>query len=163
MLGGAQNAEINEFVKSISSEYENLNIYQEITARYFNSDFMKKSDMLLLYWDMGSGKTIGSLLCAIRALESSNYDRIIVLSPKSIQEVFNANLRKLCHIMFKGARFNIMYNKYKERIHMIPYNAWNANDQLQSLGNIDNSIFIIDEVHLFIKSVIKLAHEEYDD
>ena len=156
MLGGAQNAEINEFVKSISSEYENLNIYQEITARYFNSDFMKKSDMLLLYWDMGSGKTIGSLLCAIRALESSNYDRIIVLSPKSIQEVFNANLRKLCHIMFKGARFNIMYNKYKERIHMIPYNAWNANDQLQSLGNIDNSIFIIDEVHLFIKSVIKV-------
>lgn len=156
MLGGAIDEEINEYVKSISSEYENINIYQEITARYFNSKFMNKSDMLLLYWDMGSGKTIGSLLCAIRALEDSNYDRIIILSPKSIQEVFNANLKKLCHIMFRGAKYNIMYNRYKERMHMIPYNAWNANEQLQTLGNIDNSIFIIDEVHLFIKSVIKV-------
>lgn len=159
MDGGSVNKEINTYVKSIKGEYENINLYQEITAKYFTSKFMKKSEMLLLYWDMGSGKTIGSLLCAIRALEEGEkhgYKRIILLSPKSIQDVFDANLKKLCKILFKVSfKASQMYNYYKDRMFMIPYNAWNSNDQLDELGNIDNSIFIIDEVHLFIKSVIK--------
>ena len=159
MDGGSVNKEINAYVKSIKGEYENINLYQEITAKYFTSKFMKKSEMLLLYWDMGSGKTIGSLLCAIRALEEGEkhgYKRIILLSPKSIQEVIDANLKKLCKILFKVSfKASQMYNYYKDRMYMIPYNAWNSNDQLDELGNIDNSIFIIDEVHLFIKSVIK--------
>lgn len=159
MDGGSVNKEINAYVKSIKGEYENINLYQEITAKYFTSKFMRKSEMLLLYWDMGSGKTIGSLLCAIRALEEGEkhgYKRIILLSPKSIQDVFDANLKKLCKILFKVSfKASQMYNYYKDRMFMIPYNAWNSNDQLDELGNIDNSIFIIDEVHLFIKSVIK--------
>ena len=159
MDGGSVNKEINAYVKSIKGEYENITLYQEITAKYFTSKFMKKSEMLLLYWDMGSGKTIGGLLCAIRALEEGEkhgYKRIILLSPKSIQDVFDVNLKKLCKMLFKVSfKASQMYNYYKDRMFMIPYNAWNSNDQLDELGNIDNSIFIIDEVHLFIKSVIK--------
>ena len=160
MEGGAVNKNINEFIRAIKSEFENLNIYQEITARYFVSKYMEKSDMILLYWDMGSGKTIGSLLCAIRALDASakhDYKRIVILSPKSIQGVFDGNLRRLCNIIYDGPMMkNKMYNYYKSKIYMIPYNAWNSNEQLDDIPNLEHSIFIIDEVHLFIKSVIKV-------
>ena len=160
MEGGSINKSINSYIKSIKSEYDNLNIYQEITARYFTSRFMNKSDMLLLYWDMGSGKTIGSLLCAIRALEEGSkhdYKQIIILSPKSIQVVFDVNLKRLCNLIYETPmKKSQMYNYYKSKIYMIPYNAWNSNEQLDDLGNLEKTIFIIDEVHLFIKSVIKV-------
>lgn len=161
--GGAQSSEINDYIKSIKNDNADIILYQEITARYFTSKFMDKSDMLLLYWDMGSGKTIGSLLCAIRALESNNYKQIVVLSPKSIQDVFLGNLKKLCRIIGKNAlRGNYLYRYYYDRIQLIPYNAWNANEQLKSLGNLEDTIFIIDEVHLFIKSVIKVNVTQKD-
>ena len=166
MSGGASD-EINEFIKTLKWNKRSFLMYQDITAQYFNSKYMKNNDMLLLYWDMGSGKTIGSLLCAITALDNAknDYNKIVVLSPKSIQDGFIGNLKILCNQLasnrFEATR---MFEYYKSRMFMIPFNAWNAYDQLENIsGNyidgkrisLNDTIFIIDEAHLFVKSVIK--------
>ena len=160
--------EINAFIKQLEWNKRRFLMYQDITAQYFNSKYMKKNDVLLLYWDMGSGKTIGSLLCAITALDNANnvFNKIIILSPKSIQDGFIGNLKILCNQLTSN-RFEAskMFEYYKSRIFMVPFNAWNAYDQLESINGktvdgkkitLDNSIFIIDEAHLFVKSVIKV-------
>ena len=165
MIHQAVDERINAFVKGIKRENPNFQLYQEITAKYFTSKYMNRGDMLLLYWDMGSGKTIGSLLCAVRALEETKgtYDRIVVLSPKSVHSVFVANLKKLFRLMYRSPieAFKKFY-EYKDKLILIAYNAWNAYKQFVALGNLEHTIFIIDEAHLFIKSVLKVNVEQSD-
>ena len=94
------------------------------------------------------------------------YDKIVILSPKSVQDGFIGNLKMLCRFLSNsGFEAGRMFEHFKKRVFMIPFNAWNAYKQLMDINNykidgkrvnLENTIFIIDEVHLFVKSVIKV-------
>ena len=124
-------------------------------VNYFNSREFRDKTLLLLYMEVGTGKTLTSLACGIEGLKSGMFKRIIVLSPKAVQDEFERNLQMYYNISKQPG-----YEKTREKIVMIPYNAGNAQTQFRRLGDLENSLFIIDEAHLFMKSVIKAAIED---
>ena len=127
-----------------------LTNYQQKILKFFKT---KTKNVLLMYLTVGSGKTLLSLACAIDALNSGKAKQIIILTPKSIQHEFIKNLE-----LYKSFNIKIPIN-INQQIKMIAYNANNSQIQFQNLGNIENSVFIIDELHLFMKSVIKVNLE----
>lgn len=129
-----------------------LTDYQQKIQKYFLND--KTHNMLLLYMEVGTGKTMTSLACGIAGVELKLFDHIIILSPKSVQDEFIRNLE-----FYWKIRNNPKIQK-GFILHMVPYNAGNAFKQLLKLkkqfGTFERSLFIIDEAHLFFKSVIKV-------
>lgn len=150
-LRGAASPEINKFVEESDWNHKFLKDYQKLTLNYFLSDYCKTRDMLLIWFAVGRGKTLMALACAIAGLRSSMFKRVIILSPKTIQDEFYRNLRSYFH--FEGNSKE--YEKYVPFFTMIPYNAWNSYEQFQLIKPLENSLFIIDEAHLFMKSIIK--------
>ena len=132
-----------------------LKRYQEMIVDYFNSAAFRDKVLLLLYMEVGTGKTLTSLACGIEGLKSGIFKRIIILSPKAVQDEFERNLQMYYNISKQPG-----YEKTRKKIVMIPYNAGNAQTQFRRLGDLENSLFIIDEAHLFMKSVIKAAIED---
>lgn len=132
-----------------------LKRYQEMIVDYFKSPAFRDKVLLLLYMEVGTGKTLTSLACGIEGLKSGMFKRIIILSPKAVQDEFERNLQMYYNISKQPG-----YEKTREKIIMIPYNAGNAQTQFRKLGNLEDSLFIIDEAHLFMKSVIKAAIED---
>ena len=114
-------------------------------------DFFLKSskNILLLYMKVGTGKTLTSLACAIEAVENQNYNQIIILSPKSVQHEFKSNLK--LYQSFKDYNQSI-----NNKITLIAYNGNNSQEKFENLNLKSNCIFIIDELHLFLRSVIKV-------
>lgn len=105
--------------------------------------------VLLLYMKVGTGKTLTSLACAIKAVETGKYENIIILSPKSVQHEFKSNLD--LYAIFTKYNQNI-----NNKIKLIAYNGNNAQKKFKELKLKSNCIFIIDELHLFLRSVIKV-------
>ena len=132
-----------------------LTSYQRFITEYFKSPSFRNKVLLLLYMEVGTGKTLTSLVCGVDGLNDGRFKRVIVLSPKSVQDEFIKNL-ELFHKLGgidKRQLNDIMDNK----IIMIPYNANNSSAQFRALGNLEHSLFIIDEAHLFMKSIIKVS------
>ena len=132
-----------------------LKRYQEMIVNYFKSQAFRDKVLLLLYMEVGTGKTMTSLACGIEGLKTGMFKRIIILSPKAVQDEFERNLQMYYNISKQPG-----YERTREKITMIPYNAGNAQTQFKRLGDLENSLFIIDEAHLFMKSVIKAAIED---
>lgn len=65
-----------------------MNYQEKIKDFFLNSN----RDILLLYMLVGTGKSISSLACGIQGLESGKFKNIVILSPKSVQAEFKANL-----------------------------------------------------------------------
>lgn len=105
--------------------------------------------VLLLYMKVGTGKTLTSLACAIKAVETGKYENIIILSPKSVQHEFKSNLDLY-------ASFTKYNRSIDNKIKLIAYNGNNAQRKFKELKLKSNCIFIIDELHLFLRSVIKV-------
>ncbi len=59
------------------------------------------------------------------------------------------------------------YQKYKSHFHMIAYNSWKAyhnfRDLYKSTKGLSQTLFIIDEAHLFMKSIIKVNLRVQDE
>lgn len=127
--------------------------YQRFITEYFASEKFKSKTMLLLYMEVGTGKTLTSLVCGVNGLKSKMFKRVIVLSPKSVQDEFVKNLELYYRL---GEVKKSEQNMINDKIVMIPYNANNSNAQVKWLGDLEDSLFIIDEAHLFMKSIIKV-------
>ena len=142
-----------KYVSSLNSDdREFLTKYQLHIVNYFKSASFKNKILLLLYMEVGTGKTLTSLACGIEGIRLKLFKRIIILSPKSVQDEFEKNLE----LYFKlGGKPDM--TQLEDKIIMIPYNANNSSKQLSVLGNLEHSLFIIDEAHLFMKSVIKVS------
>lgn len=129
-----------------------LTDYQQKIQKYFLND--TDHCMLLLYMEVGTGKTMTSISCGIAGIEAKLFDHIVILSPKAVQDEFVRNLE-----FYWKIRGNKPINK-GFILHMIPYNAGNSFKQLlrlkKQLGTFERTLFIIDEAHLFFKSVIKV-------
>lgn len=131
-------------MKLIGSDLLN---YQTKITNYF---LKNSKDVLLLYMKVGTGKTLTSLNCAIQAIFTKKFNKIIVLAPKGVFDEFNENLNLLASFQ----KLNIQ--EIKKLITYIPYNANNAQTEFNKIRNLENTIFIIDEAHLFMKSIIKV-------
>lgn len=144
---------IDKYILTLKREEKQiLTKYQLKILNYFNSPAGRDKILLLLYMDVGTGKTLTSLACGIEALRLKLFKQIIILSPKSVQNEFIDNL----NLYYTLSGMPDM-NNIQDKIVMIPYNANNSARQLNMLGDINNSLFIIDEAHLFMKSVIKVS------
>jgi len=133
-----------------------LTAYQQTISQYFNSSKFKDKNLLLLYMETGTGKTLTSLVCALEGLKKHTFNHVIILSPKSVQDEFTQNL-SLYHKLSNEP----VNSKVENAIIMIPYNANNSYQQLKKLSttfsdNLERTLFIIDEAHLFMKSIIKV-------
>lgn len=142
-----------KYVSSLNNDdKEFLTKYQSQIVNYFKSASFKNKILLLLFMEVGTGKTLTSLVCGIEGIKLKLFKRIIVLSPKSVQDEFEKNLE----LYFKLSGKPDM-NQLEDKIIMIPYNANNSSKQLSILGNLEHSLFIIDEAHVFMKSIIKVS------
>ena len=129
-----------------------LTPYQSFIVRYFTSEQFKNKVLLLLYMEVGTGKTLTSLACGIEGIRTNLFSKIIILSPKSVQDEFKQNL-----LLYYKLGKDLDFNQIRDKMVMIPYNANNSSLQLRMLGDLEDSLFIIDEAHLFMKSIIKVS------
>ena len=150
--------EINDYIRSVNTKHKFLTDYQTIILNYFNSKLFKDKNLLLLWLAVGRGKTLTSLSCAIAGINSKQFKQIIILSPKSIQDEFLKNLNFYFFLTHDKDREKAdkEYNKYLSYFKFIPYNAWNAYEQFKQIKEFENTLYIIDEAHLFMKSIIKV-------
>lgn len=151
--------EINDYVLSLKYDHKFLTDYQDIILKYFMSKFCQHRSMLLFWLAVGRGKTMLSLACGISGIKINKFKRIIVLSPKSIQDEFIRNLHFYCFLECdkNKEKTEKMYDKYIAYFKFIPYNAYNSYEQfIGSTKDFEYSLFIIDEAHLFMKSIIKV-------
>lgn len=129
--------------------------YQRFITEYFKSEKFEKKELLMLYMKVGTGKTLTSLVCGIDGLRDERFKRVVILSPKSVQDEFVKNLELFYKL--EGVKREDLKQNIEKNIVMIPYNANNARVQFKALGNLEKSLFIIDEAHLFMKSIIKVC------
>lgn len=150
---------INEYISSLDMNHKFLKNYQYLILQYFMSKYCKKRDMLLLWLSVGRGKTLLSIACGIAGLKTKMFKRVVILSPKAIQDEFKKNMELYCRLS-KG---NV--EEYSKYFTMIAYNSWKANEELSHIKNLEHTLFIIDEAHLFMKSIIKvqLLPDELED
>lgn len=156
--------EFHNFVFGLNSNLNNENILGANLTTYglrpegsltpyqtkIQNFFLKSHQtVLLLYMKVGTGKTLTSLACAIKAVETGKYENIIILSPKSVQHEFKSNLDLY-------ASFTKYNRNIDNKIKLIAYNGNNAQRKFKELKLKSNCIFIIDELHLFLRSVIKV-------
>ena len=155
------NDRVEEFINKIltggsdQSSRQWLMSYQRFITEYFKSEKFKKKELLMLYMEVGTGKTLTSLVCGVDGLRDGRFKRVVVLSPKSVQDEFVKNLQLFYKL--EGVKREDLKQNIEKNIVMIPYNANNACVQFEALGNLEHSLFIIDEAHLFMKSIIKVC------
>ena len=151
--------EINNYILSLKYDHKFLTDYQDIILKYFNSAYCKKRSMLLFWLAVGRGKTMLSLACGIAGIKRKVFNKIIVLSPKSIQDEFIRNLQYYCFLECDEDREDgeKLFNEYIKYFKFVPYNAYNSYEQfIAASKDMEYSLFIIDEAHLFMKSIIKV-------
>jgi hypothetical protein len=164
---GGVSDKINSYIEHLERKHRFLKGYQKIIQDYVFSSLFKTKQMLLCWLAVGRGKTMTSLACGITGIDHGTFDRIIILSPKSIQNEFEQNL--MLYLILdteiktktktkKAQNKKLLaerYNYYMKKIIMIPYNAWNAYQQFKKIKHLEHSLFIIDEAHIFGKAIIK--------
>ena len=99
-LNYSASKEINDYIESLNMTHNFLKNYQYIIYQYFMSKYYKDKDMLLLWLSVGRGKTLLSIVCGIAGIRSGMFDKIIILSPKSVQDEFVKNLMLYCLSVF---------------------------------------------------------------
>ncbi len=159
--GGASD-KINKYMEHLDLTHNFLTNYQTAVFKYFESDLFRNKRLLLLWLSVGRGKTLLSISCGIAGLENGEFKRIVIMSPKSVQNEFEKNLNFYCYLAFGEEGKLEAYNRYSKQIQMIAYNSYKSYEEFvtnKTIGdhtNYENTLFIIDEAHLFFKSVIKV-------
>lgn len=157
LLSGGASEEVNKFVETLPRKHKFLNNYQTIILNYFMANKFKNKNVLLLYLAVGRGKTLLSIACGIAGLKSGEFKRVVILSPKSVQDEFNNNL--FYYFYFDSNKnkeeATNKVNEYKKYFIMIHYNSWDSYKRFSQLTDLEHTLFIIDEAHLYAKSIIK--------
>lgn len=136
-----------------------LTDYQQKILKYVQSNEFDKKRLLLLYMDTGTGKTLTSLACAASLLSEGKAKRIIILSPKSIQEEFMKQFHKFCTLIdptSKDSETQKTLKDLKTKLISICYNSANTYKYYKALPDHDNAVYIIDEAHLFLRAIMKV-------
>ena len=156
IFGGAS-PELNKYVAKLSQKHLFLKNYQALILNYIFSPKFSDKQMLLLYLAVGRGKTLLSISCGVLGLRSGRFDRVIILSPKTVQDEFRRNLFFYFFFenhMDKEAAKKCM-DEFTKYFIMIHYNSWDSYQRFSQLKKLEKTLFIIDEAHLYAKSIIK--------
>ena len=138
-----------------TEERKFLTSYQRFITEYFKSAAFRDKVLLLLYMEVGTGKTLTSLVCGIDGLNDGRFKRVVILSPKSVQDEFMKNLE--LYYKLSNMHKSELTDQLERKLILIPYNANNSSAQFRALGDLEYTLFIIDEAHLFMKSIIKVC------
>lgn len=159
-LSGAASDDINKYIQSLSLKHPFLKDYQYLIYQYFLSKYFADKQLLVLWMTVGSGKTLLSISCGIAGLKTGMFNKVIILSPKSIQDEFRKNLVLYCTLSSpegtKEKDITAMYDKYMTCFHLIAYNSSKASRNFHEIRDLEHSLFIIDEAHLFTKAIMKV-------
>lgn len=113
-------------------------------------DYFLKSPYkgLLVFHQLGSGKTCTSILIADQMIKNKEIRHVYVLTPGSLRQNWIDEYCKKCGDNFIKENYTfITYN----------YNVWSS---VQTL-NFNNSLIIIDEVHKFINGVKNMSKNSF--
>ena len=159
-LTGGASAEINKYIKSLSTKHAFLKDYQYLIYQYFLSEYFVDKMLLILWMTVGSGKTLLSISCGIAGLRTKMFDKVVILSPKSIQDEFRKNLLLYCTLSNQKdtpeEQIVKQYDGYMSHFHLIAYNSGIASKNFHAIPQLEKSLFIIDEAHLFTKAIMKV-------
>lgn len=160
VLTGGADKEINKYIKSLSTKHAFLKDYQYLIYQYFLSEYFRDKMLLILWMTVGSGKTLLSISCGIAGLKTKMFDKVVILSPKSIQDEFRKNLLLYCTLSnpknTKEEVITKLYDSYMQHFHLIAYNSGIASKNFHAIRDLEHSLFIIDEAHLFTKAIMKV-------
>ena len=102
---------------------------------------------ILLYHGLGSGKTCTAIQIAEALKQQRN---IVFMSPASLRDNFISQ-----GILFCGdPAYQRSSLAWKNKYTFISYNASNVADQLEALGNLDNRVILIEEVHNLVSRIV---------
>jgi len=97
---------------------------------------------LLLYHDLGTGKTCGAVAASENLKDKRN---IIVMLPASLKNNFKEKGIKKCgDKKYKELDGNKLI---EEKYTFISYNSSNVVKQIENLGSLNNKVIIVDEAH----------------
>ena len=120
-------------------------LYQKLLRDYMQANSPFRG--ILLYHGLGSGKSCSSILIAEHLKTEKN---IVVMLPASLKNNFITD-----GLLFCGdPLYQTNSSAYKEKYSFISYNANNTIAQLKRIGNLDNKVIIIDEVHNLVSKMI---------
>ena len=124
--------------------------FKPFKYQLFLRDYMQKSSPyrgVLLYHGLGSGKTCSAVTIA----ENLKLERnIVVILPASLKDNFVNDGLKFCGDPQYRNNPKLIDEKYT----FISSNASNTIQQLNNLGNLDDHIIIIDEVHNLVSRMV---------
>lgn len=147
--------EIDDFMKNLPQKHKFLKNYQYLILQYFLSPLFKNRQYLLISAGPGRGKSLLTVSCAIAGLQRGMFEKIIILCPKAIIDEFEKNLLLYFELQNKStAQAN--YAKYLKYFIAIAYNSWMAYSRFKAIKNLEKTLFVIDESHIFFKAVIKV-------
>ena len=149
---------IAKYIRSISTKHKFLTNYQFLILQYFLSEHFANKNLLILWLSVGRGKTLLSLSCAICGLQRNMFKRVVILCPKAVVDEFYKNMRLYWSLLYPSSKNKQQteFDKYISFFHIIPYNSWKAYSNISKLKDLEKTLFIIDEAHLFMKSIIKV-------
>lgn len=127
-----------------SSKFEPFK-YQKFLRDYMQSSSPYRG--ILLYHGLGSGKTCTSVIIAENLKKGRN---IVVMLPASLRSNYKSQAISGCGI----EDYIDNPESFDDRYSFISYNASNTLTQLKRLGNLDNKVIIIDEVHNLISRLV---------
>lgn len=120
-------------------------LYQNFLRDYLQSASPYRG--ILLYHGLGSGKTC----TAINIAESLKTDLdIVVMLPASLKTNFIEDGLKFCGDDKYKSNNRAIHDKYK----FVSYNASNVAKQLKDIGDLNNKVIIIDEVHNLLSIIV---------
>ena len=119
--------------------------YQKLLRDYMQNSSPYRG--VLLYHGLGSGKTC----TAISISENLKTERnIVVMLPASLKNNFIQDGLLFCGDPLYKSNPNL----YKEKYSFVSYNANNTVAQINKIGNLDNKVIIIEEVHNLISKIV---------
>jgi superfamily II DNA or RNA helicase len=119
--------------------------YQKLVRDYMQNNSPYRG--VLLYYALGAGKTCTAITIAENLKTERN---IVVMLPASLRTNFIYD-----GLMYCGdAEYKMNPELYKEKYSFISYNANNTLAQIKKIGNLDNKVIIIDEVHNLISKMM---------
>ena len=117
--------------------------YQKNVAKYF-VDSAEINNGILLYWGLGAGKTCGSILALDAYMRVYDVKKVYIFTTGSLRENF---MEQYC--LFCGED----PDKVQQDFEFITYNYPDVVEQLPTKESMENSIIIIDEVHIILHGV----------
>ena len=116
-------------------------------------------DEVLLFHEMGTGKTRSALAIAENALQAGRgFNKVVIIGPNSklVRKIFTKELSKMKNISLEEAKKYMRRKKYMFSTYTTFSGNYIRGQKHQSLKKIwNNTVFILDEIHNMTRNIWK--------